>query len=109
MDAAASDAIVTAVKILMEDIAPDVRCVPKYGGEVFCPNPEDDKTFFGGVFAYKDHVSLEFSDGASLQDTSGVLEGKGKKRRHLKFTEVDDVEGKNARGFLVQAVKAFRT
>lgn len=100
MDKAISDAIEGAIKEIVEQIAPDVRFVPKYGGEVLAPYPDDDKKFVGGIFAYKDHVSLEFSEGASFDDPDGRLEGKGKNRRHLKFTAAEDVEAKGAEGFL---------
>ena len=104
MDKAVSDAIEGAIKEIVEQIAPDVRFVPKYGGEVLAPYPDDDKKFVGGIFIYKDHVSLEFSQGASFDDADGLLEGKGKKRRHLKFVVVEEVEAKGAMGFLKQAL-----
>jgi|TARA_B110000908_G_scaffold151795_1_gene186876 hypothetical protein len=104
MDKAIFQAIEGAIKEIIEDIAPDVRFVPKYGGEVLAPYPDDDKKFVGGIFVYKDHVSLEFSQGASFDDPDGVLEGKGKNRRHLKFAVVEDVAGKDAIGFLKQAL-----
>ena len=99
-----SDAIVAAIKEIVEQIAPDVRFVPKYGGEVLAHDPDSDKKFAGGIFAYKDHVSLEFSVGASFDDPDGRLEGKGKNRRHLKFETVEDVADKGAEGFLKQAL-----
>ena len=73
-------------------------------GEVMCPDPDNDKKFVGGIFSYKDHVSLEFSEGAALSDREGHLIGSGKKRRHLKLTNVDDVCSKAARTFLVQVL-----
>jgi hypothetical protein len=105
MDAEISDGISNAIKEIVEDIAPDVRFVPKYCGEVLAPDADSDKKFVGGIFSYKDHVSLEFSEGASFDDPDGRLEGKGKNRRHLKFVTVEDVEGKGAEGFLKQALR----
>lgn len=58
---------------LVEDI--------KYGGVVYLA----DKTLVGGIFVYKNHISIEFSNGAQLPDPSGVLEGNGKLRRHIKI------------------------
>ncbi len=104
MDQLISDGISNAIKEIVEQIAPDVRFVPKYGGEVLAPDPDSDKKFVGGIFSYKDHVSLEFSQGASFDDPDGRLEGKGKGRRHLKFATVEDVMGKDAEGFLKQAL-----
>lgn len=104
MDTALSESIKAALAELIGEIAPDVRFTPKYGGEVLCPDPEDDKHFVGGIFAYKDHVSLEFSKGAELDDPNGHLEGSGKLRRHLKFHTLEDVENKQARAFLTQVL-----
>jgi hypothetical protein len=57
---------------------------------------------FGYVDAFKDHVNLGFFDGASLRDPAGLLEGTGKRGRHVKLRpgrEVDAV----ALALLVQA------
>ena len=97
-----ADAIDGAIRLIIEDIAPDARYAPKYGGDVICPDPDSDE-FIGGIFAYTEHVSLEFGHGASFRDPDGHLEGKGKERRYLKFRERGDVEAKNTRMFLEQA------
>ena len=52
MDKAIFQAIEGAIKEIIEDIAPDVRFVPKYGGEVLAPYPDDDKKFVGGIFVW---------------------------------------------------------
>ncbi|WP_306259252.1 DUF1801 domain-containing protein [Pararhizobium sp. IMCC21322] len=103
MEKAEFDAIESALKQIVEEIAPDAGYFSKYGGEVIVPDPDDDKHFVGGIFSYKEHVSLEFSEGASFNDPDGQLEGKGKNRRHLKFQALKDVEAKDARNFLKQA------
>ena len=92
------------IKEIVEQIAHDVRFLPKYGGEVLVHGPESDKKFVSGIYVYKDHVSLEFSQGASFDDPDGRLEGKGKGRRHLKLMMVEDVMGKDAEGFLKQTL-----
>ena len=57
------------------------------------------------MFAYADHVTVEFSNGANFDDPSGVLDGKGKARRHIKLHGVDDITLKNVTGFLDQALR----
>ena len=104
MDQVISDGISNAIKEIVEQIAPDVRFLPKYGGEVLVHGPESDKKFVSGIYVYKDHVSLEFSQGASFDDPDGRLEGKGKGRRHLKLAKVEDAMGKDADRFLKQAL-----
>lgn len=103
MEKAEFDAIEGAIKTIINEIAPDARYVSKYGGEVIVPGLDDDKHFVGGIFGYNEHVSLEFSEGASFNDPEGQLEGKGKNRRHLKFQTLMDVEAKDVRNFLTQA------
>lgn len=92
-----------AVKELVDQLAPDVRYVTKYGGEVFCVDTHDDKAFVGGIFTNKAHVSLEFSQGALFDDPAAQLEGTGKHRRHLKLRTVDDVDAKGVKALLKQA------
>ncbi len=77
---------------LIEDI--------KYGGLIF----NLSNVLVGGIFPYKKHISIEFSNGIELPDPSGLLEGKGKKRRHLKITEKQDIENKNVSFFVDKAV-----
>lgn len=98
------EAIAGAVKDLASRIAPGVSFAPKYGGEVMVPDAADPKTFVGGVFIYKDHVSVEFSNGAGLADQLGVLEGKGKARRHVKLRRLGEIEEKTVAAFLRQVL-----
>jgi len=80
-------------KKLSEDI--------KYGGLVF----NLSQLLIGGIFPYKNHISVEFSNGADFPDPAAMLEGKGKRRRHLKIIEKQDIEAKNVRAFVAEAVK----
>ena len=73
----------------------------KYGGILFAaPEP------FCGIFVYKQHVSVEFSHGAKIVDPHGLLEGKGKGRRHLKLHTLEDVENKHLANYLQLAQQA---
>ncbi len=72
----------------------------KYGGLVFFQKG----VLIGGVFPYKNHLSIEFSNGAEFTDPSSLLEGKGKKRRHLKIYTAEDIGTKNTEYFVRQAV-----
>ncbi len=103
MDDAELRGIADAAKELANRCAPQVVFVPKYGGEVMVPEADDPKTFVGGLFLYKDHVSVEFSNGAGFDDPDDHLEGKGKARRHLKLRAMPAIEGKSLEYFLRQA------
>jgi hypothetical protein len=72
----------------------------KYGGLVFF----NSGSLIGGIFPYKKHISIEFSNGADFSDPLALLEGKGKKRRHLKIHSSRDVNDKNTIFFIEQSV-----
>ncbi|HGO5814269.1 TPA: DUF1801 domain-containing protein [Mannheimia haemolytica] len=73
----------------------------KYGGILFStPVP------FCGIFVYKQHISVEFSEGAKIIDLHGLLEGQGKGRRHLKLHTLEDIENKHLTDYLRLAQKA---
>lgn len=91
--------IVVRVRSLFWETCPDLSEAAKYGGMVFLKNGE----LIGGVFAYKEHVSVEFSQGASFFDPGSVLEGKGKYRRHIKLHDLEDIDAKHLVGFIVEA------
>lgn len=69
-----------------------------YGGiMISAPTP------FCGVFAYAEHVSVEFGRGCDLVDDHGALEGTGKFRRHIKLRDVADIASKHLTDYVRQA------
>lgn len=79
-----------------EELVEDI----KYGGLVF----NVSKVLIGGIYIYKEHISIEFSHGAGFTDRDSNLEGGGKKRRHLKVFSYNDIVQKNTKYFVNQAV-----
>jgi hypothetical protein len=77
------------------DLVEDV----KYGGLAF----KVDQALVGGIYTYKNHLSVEFSQGFSFTDDKGVLEGAGKQRRHLKLMKQADIQEKDVAYFVQQA------
>lgn len=73
----------------------------KYGGILFSSEVQ-----FCGVFAYKEHVSVEFGSGAKIKDDIGHLEGSGKGRRHLKLKSVAELKDKKLAEYLSLAHRA---
>lgn len=71
----------------------------KYGGLFY-----SDGKPYAGLFVSKNHVSMEFSDGATFKDPNKHLLGTGKYRRHLKFSSVTDVDLEDVNKFLKQAI-----
>jgi hypothetical protein len=92
--------IVESVRALVKSNFPDAIEEVKYGGILFSSGVQ-----FCGVFAYKKHVSVEFRMGARISDSFGLLEGRGKGRRHLKLFAVADVGEKKLAQYLTLALE----
>lgn len=99
------EAIEHALINLCRNLRPDLGVRPMYGGTMFeaISGVHSTRTF--GVFRHKNHVTLEFSNGATLDDPSGHLEGSGKHRRNLKFRRLSDITSLDTDTF-VRAAKA---
>nr|WP_315472546.1 DUF1801 domain-containing protein [uncultured Undibacterium sp.] len=94
-------ALVQAVRHLVLSLGKDVAEEVKYGGILFSRSQA-----FCGVFAYTNHISLEFGDGANLPDVYGFLEGKGKQRRHIKLTTLDEIKDRQISHYVQLAYAA---
>ena len=92
--------ILTLVRKIFNDANPNLEEDIKYGGLVF----SSSSALIGGIFPYSKHVSIEFSYGAELSDPNNILEGKGKKRRHIKITQAQDIQSKRVEYFVGNAV-----
>jgi hypothetical protein len=60
------------------------------------------------IIPHKSHVNLQFADGVELDDPDGLVEGTGKRIRHVKFGSLEDVNRSAARRLVDQQV-ALRT
>ena len=97
-------ALVQSVRTLAKKTLTSVSEKVKYGGILF----SSDGVQFGGVFAYKEHVSVEFGKGASIVDPFGHLEGSGKGRRHVKLRNQEDISSKHLTQYMKLALEAAR-
>jgi hypothetical protein len=57
-----------------------------------CPTACVDDAAFGYVNAFKDHVNVGFFFGALLKDPAHLLEGTGKRGRHVKLWPAREVD-----------------
>jgi len=94
---------VQAVRALVKTLVTPLSEEVKYGGILFSSG-----VHFGGVFAYKEHVSVEFGSGALIDDPFGHLEGNGKFRRHIKLLSPADIREKRLDRYIPLALKAAR-
>ena len=81
--------LVQAVRSAIYSAVPGASERVMYGGFMF-----SETAPFCGVFAYAKHVSVEFGRGCDLDDAHGVLEGRGKLRRHIKLSAPTDITAK---------------
>lgn len=65
----------------MRALGPDVRELM----HDHCPTACVEDAAFAYVAAFKAHVNIGFFQGASLDDPKGLLEGSGKRMRHVKL------------------------
>jgi hypothetical protein len=96
--------MVEAVRTLMKKTGSPLSEEVKYGGILF-----SEATPFAGVFAYREHVSVEFGHGAKIKDVDGFLEGSGKGRRHIKLKSLQDVSTKKLASYIPLAWAAARS
>jgi len=83
---------------LMRKCGDDVRELIHDGCPVACV--EDAP--FGYVNTFKAHVNVGFFNGAALEDPAGLLEGSGKRMRHVKLDPGKDANAAEL-GDLIQA------
>jgi hypothetical protein len=57
-----------------------------------CPTACVDDAAFAYVNAFRAHVNVGFFRGADLEDPAGLLEGTGKRMRHVKLRPDDDTD-----------------
>ena len=96
--------IIQKVRQIIQVESPEFDERIMYGGIMFTYAGED----FGGVFPYTNHVSLEFTHGASFDDPENLLQGSGKFRRHLKFKSVNEVHISVVKEFVHQSLNKYR-
>jgi hypothetical protein len=70
-----------------------------------CPVACVEDAPFGYVNAFKSHVNVGFFQGAALEDPAGMLEGSGKRMRHVKLKPDRGVDAA-ALGALIDAAYA---
>ena len=95
--------IVEAVRALVKNTIESASEEVKYGGILFSSGVQ-----FGGVFAYKAHVTVEFGNGAKINDPFGYLEGTGKGRRHVKLMSASQIQDKKLAQYLSLALQAAK-
>lgn len=64
---------------------------------------------FGYVDAFSAHVNIGFFHGAALDDPAGLLEGSGKRMRHVKVHWGRSIDAEALNGLITAAYRDIRT
>jgi hypothetical protein len=67
-----------------------------------------DDAAFGYVNAFSAHVNVGFFYGAALHDPAGLLEGTGKRMRHVKLRRGQQVDAAALSGLIAAAYQDIR-
>lgn len=90
---------VEALRRFVKKEAPDLREAIRWGNLSWLGNKD-----VCWVLVYDEHVNFGFHNGALLKDPKGLLEGTGKRLRHVKIHEAKDIRPKEFGALLKQAV-----
>ena len=96
---AKSQELARLAKRLIQDVMPKVVEVPWPKQKVigYGVGPKKMSEHFCYLSVWKNHVNLGFYYGSELPDPGNLLEGTGKKFRHIKFTDPDQLSNPQVR------------
>jgi hypothetical protein len=82
-------------------------CGPDVGELIHdgCPVACVEDAPFGYVNVFKTHLNVGFFQGAALEDPAGLLEGAGKRMRHVKLRPEAPVDGAALSALIVAAYR----
>lgn len=86
--------IVIRLKEVILELDPDACEVVRLGDKAatYGVGPKKMSEGYTYILPYKNWVNLGFYKGAVLEDKNGLLEGTGKKMRHIKIRSLEDAE-----------------
>ena len=92
--------IVTMIRQLMREIAPDAKEVISYGILAW-----KGKRMLAVISPTKKDITFAFSRGAEFEDKYGILQGVGKVSKHIKIKNLNDVNKGVLQYYIKQALK----
>ena len=95
-------AISRAARRLVLDVFPEAREALDRGNRIvgYATGPRPLKDLWAGVAPHSTHVNLQLANGALLEDPAGLVEGTGKRVRHVKLRSLEDVDRPQVRTLL---------
>jgi len=93
--------VVAELRKLVRKHAPGLAEVMKYG----MPQYTNEKHTVVYIMPAADHVNLGFYDGVELEDPKKLLEGTGKRLRHVKLSTLREARSPALRKLVEEAVR----
>lgn len=100
-------AVARAARRLVLDVRPDVvETLDRADGIVgYATGPRALKDLWAGIAPHRRHVNLQLANGALVDDPGGLVEGTGKRVRHVKLRGVGDVARPEVRTVLERSLE----
>ncbi|MFE9101881.1 DUF1801 domain-containing protein [Actinomadura geliboluensis] len=95
--------ILAKLRALMAEEAPDAAECLTYGSPAW-----RGTKVLAVISQSKTHLTFAFERGAEFEDAHGLLQGVGKKTRHVKIKTLDGIDEKALRDYIGQAVRLDR-
>ncbi|WUI02469.1 DUF1801 domain-containing protein [Spirillospora sp. NBC_00431] len=92
--------ILAALRGLMAEAAPEAAECLTYGSPAW-----RGRKILAVISQSRTHLTFAFERGAEFEDEHGLLEGVGKKTRHVKIKTLDGIDADALRGYIAQAVR----
>ena len=96
--------IVSRVRRVVREAAPEAKETIKWAQPVYESNGP-----FAYIKAFKNAINFGFWRGVDLKDPKGVLHGSGDKMRHVKLTNLEEIDEALFADFVRQALELNRT
>lgn len=92
--------IVTMLRQLMHEMAPDAKEIMSYGIPAY-----KRKGFLAVISPTKKGITFAFSRGAEFEDKYGLLEGEGKVSKNVRIKSLDTVNKEALKYYIKQALE----
>jgi hypothetical protein len=103
--------IARAARRLVLAVLPDARETLDRADRIvgYSTGPRAIKDLWAGIAPHRSHVNLQLANGALIDDPTGLVEGTGKRVRHVKLRAVDEVDRPELRRLLEASLARHRT
>jgi hypothetical protein len=104
-------AVARAARRLVLEVLPEAReILDRSDGLVgYATGPRAIKDMWAGIAPHTSHVNLQLANGALIDDPGGLVEGTGKRVRHVKLRSVRDVDRPELRSLLEASLTRHRS